>query len=46
MTKFYAILVAAFVALAFVILTAPPTKSKMLHHGGDRWPLATHSRIT
>ncbi len=46
MNKFYAILVAAFVALAFVVLTAPPTKSKALHPSGDRWPLATHSRIT
>ncbi len=45
MTKFYAVLIAAFVALAFTLMTAP-AKPKPLNHGGDRWPLATHSRIT
>jgi hypothetical protein len=44
MTKFHAILLAAAVALIFTLATAP-TKPKPLHPSGDRWPLATHSRI-
>ncbi len=45
MTSYCAILLAVAIAFAFALATEP-TKSKPLHHGGDRWPLATHSRIT